>query len=260
MTTPDVPYRFEHTLEVPGTPEQVWEAIATANGISSWMLVTDLEEREGGAVTFHMGPDAASHGSVTAFDAPRHFAYEEPEWAALAGHPEASVTPMATEFLVEATSGGTCTVRVVSSAFGTGADWEREFWDSAFTGWLPMFEIMRLYLAHFPGQQVTPMEAATTLPRSSDEVTAAMRAALGVDQVGGPVDARGSTGILERNDDHSFVVRLTEPVPGLMAFLAHGDAKETWTMVQGHLFADDAERWVEREQPGWQAWLEELGR
>ena len=44
------------------------------------------------------------------------------------GH-EGAVTPMVTEFLVEATSGGTCIVHVVSSAFGTGADWEQEFFD-----------------------------------------------------------------------------------------------------------------------------------
>ena len=41
----------------------------------------------------------------------------------------APVTPLATEFLVEAQSGGTCVLRVVSSAFGTGADWEQEFFD-----------------------------------------------------------------------------------------------------------------------------------
>ncbi len=41
---------------MPGTPAQVWDAIATANGISSWMMPTELEEREGGAVAFHMVP------------------------------------------------------------------------------------------------------------------------------------------------------------------------------------------------------------
>ena len=30
MTTPNVPLRMERTFEVPGTPEQVWDAIATA--------------------------------------------------------------------------------------------------------------------------------------------------------------------------------------------------------------------------------------
>ena len=38
MTTPDTPYRFELELTVSATPEQVWDAIASADGISAWML------------------------------------------------------------------------------------------------------------------------------------------------------------------------------------------------------------------------------
>src|SRR5687768_3767018 len=133
MTTPDVPHRFEAEFEVPGTPEQVWRAIATPEGISSWMMPVDLDARLGGALTFHMGPEADSHGRVTGFEPERRFAYEE-DWAALVGRPDADVTPLVTEFLVEARSGGTCVVRVVTSAFGTGADWENEFWDEMNTG------------------------------------------------------------------------------------------------------------------------------
>ena len=49
-TTPNVPYRLEFEVEVPGTPEQVWQAIATAQGMSAWFLPTQIEEREGGAL------------------------------------------------------------------------------------------------------------------------------------------------------------------------------------------------------------------
>ena len=67
MTTPDIPHRFEFELTVSATPEQVWDAIASADGISAWMLRTELDPRVGGAVKFHMGPDGASEGTVTAF-------------------------------------------------------------------------------------------------------------------------------------------------------------------------------------------------
>ena len=33
--------------EVPGTPEEVWQAIATGPGISSWFVPTAFEERDG---------------------------------------------------------------------------------------------------------------------------------------------------------------------------------------------------------------------
>ena len=35
-------------VEVPGTPEQVWNAIATGPGISSWFVPTEIAEGEYG--------------------------------------------------------------------------------------------------------------------------------------------------------------------------------------------------------------------
>ena len=36
-------------VEVPGTPEEVWQAIATGPGISSWFVPTTFEEHDGTA-------------------------------------------------------------------------------------------------------------------------------------------------------------------------------------------------------------------
>ena len=33
--------------EVPGTPDEVWQAIATGPGISSWFVPTKFEDRDG---------------------------------------------------------------------------------------------------------------------------------------------------------------------------------------------------------------------
>jgi uncharacterized protein YndB with AHSA1/START domain len=35
-------------VEVPGTPEQVWQAIATGPGVSAWFVPTEVEGRIGG--------------------------------------------------------------------------------------------------------------------------------------------------------------------------------------------------------------------
>ena len=40
---------------VPGTPEEVWRAIATGPGISSWFVPTRSEERAGGEVVSTFG-------------------------------------------------------------------------------------------------------------------------------------------------------------------------------------------------------------
>ena len=142
-TTPNVPYRLEFSVEVPGTPEQVWQAIATAKGMSAWFLPTEMEEREGGSLHFTMGPEMGSDGQVTAWEPPRRLVYEE-DWAALMGKDPDALSPLTSEFLVEAQSGGTCVVRVTSSGFGTGADWESEWWDDMGNSWMPLFDNLRL--------------------------------------------------------------------------------------------------------------------
>jgi uncharacterized protein YndB with AHSA1/START domain len=258
MTKHPVAYRFELELEVPRSPEQVWRAIATAEGITAWMLPTELDARLGGALTVHMGPELSSHGRVTAFEPERRLAYEE-DWATLCGHAGADVTPLLTEFVVAARSGGTCVVRVVTSAFGTGADWEHEFWDDIDGTWRPMLDNLRLYLTHFPDQHATSLSAAATFPATPPEAAmAAVRRDLSVDAVGDPVRARGVTGRLERTIDCHLLVRLERPVPGLLSLFAFGTDEESTVDLRGYLFSDAAPGYVEREQPAWQAWLEGL--
>ena len=260
MTTPDVPLRFEHTIEVPGSAAQVWDAIATAQGISAWMSPTELEEREGGSIVFHMGPEESSEGTITGWDPPRRLVYSEPNWAALAGQDPSTTTPLVTEFLVESASGGTCVVRVVSSAFGTGADWEQEFMADMSKGWAPMFEHLRLYLTHFPGQRTTYFEASTTLAGTPIRAAAAIRDALGVESAGQTVDARGAKAQVERLGDEGLLLRLLDPVPGLLAFFAYGSGEDiTTARLGGYLFSEGAAAYVERERPEWQAWLDGLG-
>jgi uncharacterized protein YndB with AHSA1/START domain len=256
---PNVPLRVELLFELPGTPEQVWQAIATANGINSWFLPTDLDEREGGKIVTHMG-ETDSPGTVTGYEPHRRFAYEEPDWAALAGQEGANVTPLATEFLIEAQSGGTCVLRVVSSAFGTGADWEQEFLDEMERGWRPFFDRLRLYLTHFAGQPVTPLEASRSIKGAqAGPVVAAMRRSLGVDEVGQTVEARGVSGTVEQVTEDGLLLRVSDPVPGLLAFTAWDTGEdESSAVVHGHLFSDAAPAFVERERPGWEEWLHGL--
>ena len=164
MTHSDQPDRVEHrmerTFEVAATPEQVWDAIATADGISAWMVPTRLDPQIGGEVSFDLG-EFRSTGVVTNYTPNHRFAYEEPwpiataapipaamvEWFDAIGvplsevyHDLSSVSPIATEFLIESVSGGSCVIRVVSSAYGSGADWENEFFAEMVDGWAAMLD------------------------------------------------------------------------------------------------------------------------
>ena len=55
-------------VEVPGTPEEVWQAIATGPGISSWFVPAEFEERDGKPVAekLNFGPGMESSSAVTA--------------------------------------------------------------------------------------------------------------------------------------------------------------------------------------------------
>jgi uncharacterized protein YndB with AHSA1/START domain len=125
MTTDNDPRVIDLAVEVAGTPEQVWQAIATGAGISAWLQPTTVEERVGGAFTFDMaalGLGLNDSGRVTVWEPPHRFATGGVRWQAQ-GAPAA---PLATEWLVETASGGRCRVRMVMSGFGSGAAWDRE--------------------------------------------------------------------------------------------------------------------------------------
>lgn len=55
----------EMELIVPGTPEQVWQAMATGPGNTAWFTRTTIDERVGGAVRFDFGPNGNSAGEVS---------------------------------------------------------------------------------------------------------------------------------------------------------------------------------------------------
>lgn len=57
-----------------------------------------------------------------------------------ADHDLSSVTPLATEFLIESASGGSCVIRVVTSAYGSGADWENELFAEMVPGWVAILD------------------------------------------------------------------------------------------------------------------------
>jgi uncharacterized protein YndB with AHSA1/START domain len=258
MTTPNVPYRLEFSVEVPGTPEQVWQAIATAKGMSAWFMPTEMDEREGGSLHFTMGPEMGSDGRITGWEPPHRIAYEE-DWAALMGEEPDALSPLRSEFLIEATSGGTCVVRVTSSGFGTGADWESEFWDDMGTRWLPFFDNLRLYLSHFPGQEATHLEATVSDSGDAEALWSTLRDALGLGDEGTVVTMRGATGSVESVAERQALVRLTAPVPGMLNVFTHGGGEGVATAgVRAYLFSADAADYVRREQPAWRTWLQGL--
>jgi hypothetical protein len=120
-----------------------------------------------------------------------------------------------------------------------------------------------LYLARFPGQQVTSMSVDTQLPGNVDEVWTTLREQLGATDVGKAIDAQGVRGRVERISPYDgfneMLVSLDDPIPGFLEITARdiGDGK-AMVWIEGYLFSEDAAAYVERERGGWKDWLERL--
>jgi uncharacterized protein YndB with AHSA1/START domain len=82
-------------VEVPGTPEQVWQAIASGPGISSWFVPTKLDAKVGGQLSLDFGGGMVSSATITEWQPPHRFVAEDRTWLP-------NGAPVATEWIVEA--------------------------------------------------------------------------------------------------------------------------------------------------------------
>jgi uncharacterized protein YndB with AHSA1/START domain len=244
-------------VEVPGTPEEVWQAIATGPGISSWFVPTEFEERDGKpvAVTLDFGPGMESRSAVTSWDPPRMFAAQGEGWG---GSP-----PMATEWSVEAGAGGNCVVRVVHSLFASTDDWDNQLTGTE-SGWPGYFRILRMYLTHFRGQRSAIMQFLAPAPGTEAEAWESLTAALGLKGVSAgqrwtaPAGVPSLGGVVEHSSltPCYALLRLDKPCPGAAA-LGAVNCGTIMVTLSFYLYSDQAAGTVARETPLWQAWIQE---
>jgi uncharacterized protein YndB with AHSA1/START domain len=246
-------------VEVPGTPEEVWQAIATGPGISSWFVPSEVEEREGGAAVSHFGPGTSmdSVSRITAWDPPHRLAAESQDLG-----PDAP--PVATEWIVEARSGGTCVVRVVHSLFTSADDWDNQLegWES---GWPDFFRILRLYLTHFRGSRGSLMQLGNAPPKTKPEAWAALISSLGLagatmgQRVRTQAGAPPLAGLVEKVGEDPYpeelLLRLDEPTPGLAHLFAIDMGGQVYVSIRLYLYGDQASAIVTRDEPLWSAWM-----
>ena len=134
--------------EVPATPEQVWDAVATGPGISSWFV--GRTEVDGATVRTSFGDGAMPEGTVTDADRPHRFAYG----SATGGDGRF----VAYEYLVEGRAGSATVLRAVTSGFLPGDDGAEEFEAMGYGNAL-FFHTLTEHLRRFPGRFATPVTA-----------------------------------------------------------------------------------------------------
>lgn len=249
--------------EVPGTPEEVWEAVATGPGITAWFVPTEVAEQEGGAIVFDLGPGmGTSTGVITGWEPPHRLAYEEREW--MPGAP-----PVATELRVEAPvegrPGGTCVVRMVHSLFTDKDDWDDQL-ESFENGWPPFLHVLGGYLRHFAGQRCSQVRVAGTLSGTAEDAWSALAGGLGLPETrkgerltatapGAPALGGLVEWVRDREDQRGAVLRIEEPAPGFALLGAFAWGGSAHASVSLYLYGEEGAAAVDRAADTWQAWM-----
>ena len=258
---------IEVEVEVPGTPEAVWKAIATAAGISAWFVPTTSEDDADGnpqVMTASFGPGMDSVSKVTGWDPPHKMTAESEDLG-----PDAP--PIATQWIVETRSGDTCVVRVVHSLFSSSDEWDKQLegWES---GWPSFFKLLRLYLAHFSGEPCAAFQLMAFHGGPSNEAWRTLMDGLGVRAdaitrggvIGSSGDAPCFSGTIEdvgagaNPHPEEFLLRVESPVPGIAHFFAMEMGGQVILSIRFYLYGADAERGAAEAKPEWEKWLGEL--
>ncbi|HEY0501248.1 MAG TPA: SRPBCC domain-containing protein [Kutzneria sp.] len=210
----------EESIEIPVSPELVWAAITTDSG--AWSFQVDVD---GDTARFHREPFAAdAEATVTAWEPPHRFAYEDPSFA--------------TEILVTARDQGSCVVRVASSLRVEGEGWD-DIAEQASKGWGMTLHVLRCYATHFAGQPAAAVDLIRPVDKPAD-ITANL-----------PVD-----GVIEHQGPAFTLLRTTSGMFAVSCFSM--DAVTLSVNVTGRLYGPDAHVRAATERRRWQDWLTRL--
>ena len=248
---------------VPGTPEEVWQAVATGPGISSWLMPAEFEQRDGKpvALSLDFGGGNVARAEITAWDPPRMYAAQSQ--GLVPGSP-----PIASEWHIEAQAGGTCVVRLVHSLFASTDDWDDQL-DYVGSGWTAFLQTLQIYLRHFRGQRSTLTKWMVPFDGTEAQAWQKLTAALGLQDAGvgqrwstparDPGSAPAMGGVVEYLTEHPYdaLLRLDQPGPGIAAFGTVDMGQGCKVGMNLYLYGDEGAATAGREAPRWQAWFDE---
>lgn len=128
-------FEIPKNVELPASPEEVWQAIATGPGLTAWFMPMEIDPA---------GPGVAE------WDPPRKLTIHTPEAE------DGSTNTF--EYLIEGRDGGTSVLRFVHRGV-LGDDWSDEYEGMTSSGWDMYLATLARYLQHFRGREASYVEA-----------------------------------------------------------------------------------------------------
>jgi len=232
--------------ELPATPEQVWEAVATGPGNLRWLYPMEIEPREGGTVS--RGPS-----TVMVWDPPRRFACRY-------SNDEQFSTSL--EYGIDGCDGGSSVLRTVIRWLNKGA--VDQYWayktDAAEKHATFYHHTLEQYLRYFNGRSATYVQAQGPPVSAEADAFAVLRRSLGLAEDAAEGDAVRLT-LAELDPLDAVVDYLTPQFIGLRTadglYRFFGRNAWRWPVsLSHHLFGDDVDQG--KTEHAWRAWLERV--
>lgn len=150
------PFEIRKEISLEGTPDQVWEAIATGPGLAAWFMPMELD---------------LDSPLVTSHEPGRRLGIRMPS------SPDGSFH--AFDYRIEAAGPGQVALRFGHSGF-TSDDWGDEFEAITGAGWDMYLHTLSQYLAHFPDRPAHYVEAEGPPASADDQGWPRLLAAIGL--------------------------------------------------------------------------------
>ncbi|MFK0256515.1 SRPBCC domain-containing protein [Streptomyces sp. NPDC090445] len=240
-------FEVRREQDLPATPEQVWDAVATGAGNLGWLYPMDVEPRVGGKTT-------RGESTVVAWEPPSHFAVRATQDGGFSN---------TLSYHIEPGAGGTSHLRMGIHWVHTGVVDDSWNWDTksdAAEKHVDFYQHgLAEYLRHFAGRPAVYVKALCPEPTADPAGFAALRRRLGLadDAAVGDrlkLDLPGTDG----GSEEVVVDWLSRDFVGLRGPDAlyrffNGSTWRAPVWLGHHLFAEDADE--EQATKAWTVWL-----
>ncbi|MDE0654802.1 MAG: SRPBCC domain-containing protein [bacterium] len=241
-------------IEVPGRPDEVWWAVATGPGISSWYVPHTVEERAGGVGTASFGPEPEMQvsGRVAVWEPPRRILFDGGE----------GVDGLSFEWTIEPRGDAACMVRLVNSGFGSGPEHDA-LREGMIEGWRLFMLNLRLHREHFAGRVATAVIPMALWAGPREAAWRALLGGLGLPPdpaVGDRIevaaaDAPELAGTVVDVDPRWIALVLDHPAPGTAFLAVEGDGEAVTVSIWSYLYGSEGASAAARDDPCWRQWL-----